>query len=292
MRKPIFKGAATAIVTPFNESGVNFDKLGELLEFQLNGGIDAIVVCGTTGEASTMPDSEHVATVKYTVDKVNGRVPVIAGAGSNDTRHAAELSKMLEAVGADALLAVTPYYNKTTQKGLVAHFCESAKAVKLPFILYNVPVRTNLNIAPDTLAELSKVENIVGIKECNLEQVPETARKCGGDFAIYAGDDGIVLPLMAWGGIGVISVISNVIPGDMHELCAKFFAGDVEGARKIALDTFPLFKSLFCEVNPIPVKEAMNQMGFGVGIGRLPLVEISEGGRKTVKNALEEYGLI
>ena len=292
MRKPLFKGAATAIVTPFLKDGVNFEKLGELLEFQIKEGIDAIVICGTTGEASTMPDAEHVATVKYTVEKVNKRVPVIAGAGSNDTRHAVELAKMLEAVGADALLTVAPYYNKTTQRGLVAHFLEAAKAVKLPFILYNVPTRTNLNIAADTIAELSKTENIVGVKECNFDQVPDVALKSEKDFAIYAGDDGIVLPLMAWGGLGVISVMSNIIPKDTHEICARFFAGDLEGARKIALDTFTLFRSLFCEVNPIPVKEAMNLMGMAVGECRLPLVAISEGNRKVVKDALAAYGLI
>lgn len=292
MRKPIFKGAATAIVTPFSNYGVNFDKLGELLEFQISEGIDAVVVCGTTGEASTMPDNEHVATVKYAVDKVNKRIPVIAGAGSNDTYHATELSKKLEEAGADALLAVTPYYNKTSQKGLIAHFGASARSVKLPFILYNVPSRTGLNIAPDTLGELSKIENIVGIKECNLEQVPEVILKCGGDFAIYAGDDGIALPLMAWGGLGVISVMANIIPKDTRDMCAKYFAGDFDGAKAIALNTFPLFRALFCEVNPIPVKEAMNLMGFGVGEGRLPLVSISEGNRKIVKGALEAYGLL
>ena len=292
MRNPIFKGAATAIVTPFKTDGVNFEKLAELLEFQIKEGIDAIVICGTTGEASTMPDEEHVATVKFTVDKVNKRVPVIAGAGSNDTKHAVELSKKLEAIGADALLSVTPYYNKTTQRGLVAHFTASAKAVKLPFILYNVPVRTALNIAPETLGELSKTENIVGVKECNFDQVPEVMNRCEKDFAIYAGDDGIVLPLMGWGGLGVISVMSNIIPKDTHNICAKFFAGDIEGAREIALRSFPLFRSLFCEVSPIPVKEAMNQMGFDVGECRLPLVGISDANRKVVKGALEAYGLI
>jgi len=292
MRNPVFKGAATAIVTPFKQDGVDFDKLSELLEFQISEGIDAIVICGTTGEASTMPDWEHIAAVKHTVDKVNGRVPVIAGAGSNDTRHAVELSKALESVGADALLSVAPYYNKTTQKGLVAHFNACADAVKLPVILYNVPTRTNLNIAPGTLAELSKTVNIVGIKECNLDQVPDSKLICESDFAFYAGDDGIALPMMAWGGIGAISVMSNIIPKDTHTMCEKYFAGDLEGAREIALKTFPLFRALFCEVSPIPIKEAMNLMGLGVGFCRLPLVGISEGGRKTVKGALEAYGLI
>ena len=292
MRKPVFKGAATAIITPFTDDGINFGKLGELLEDQIKNGIDAIVVCGTTGEASTMPDTEHIETVKYTVDRINKRVPVIAGAGSNDTRHAVELSKKLEAVGADALLAVAPYYNKTTQRGLVAHFNESAKAVKLPFILYNVPSRTNLNISPETLGELSKTENIVGVKECNFDQVPDSMAICEKDFAIYAGDDILVLPMMAWGGLGVISVLSNIIPGDMHALCAKFFAGDTAGARDVAQRTLKLFRAMFCEVNPIPVKEAMNQMGLGVGKCRLPLVEMSEGNKRVVKEALAAYGLI
>jgi 4-hydroxy-tetrahydrodipicolinate synthase len=239
-----------------------------------------------------MPDDEHIAAVRFTVDKVKGRVPVIAGAGSNDTRHAVELAVKLEEIGVDALLSVTPYYNKTTQRGLIAHFSAAAKAVKLPFILYNVPVRTNLNIAPDTLAELSRIENIVGIKECNLDQVPEDILKCEKDFAIYAGDDGIALPLMAWGGIGAISVMSNIIPRDTHELCAKYLAGDIEGARDIALRTFPLFRSLFIEVNPMPIKEALNMMGFDVGQCRLPLVEMSDGNKKILRGALSAYGLI
>jgi len=203
-----------------------------------------------------------------------------------------ELSKNLEAVGADALLSVTPYYNKTTQRGLVVHFNEIAKAVKLPFILYNVPTRTNLNIAPDTLAELSKTENIVGVKECNFDQAVDVILKCEKDFTVYAGDDGIALPVMAWGGLGVISVVSNILPKDTHEMCAKYFAGDYEGAREVALRLYPLIQPLFCEVSPIPVKEAMNLMGFAVGKCRLPLVEISEGGGKTVKDALTKYGLI
>ncbi|MDR3121609.1 MAG: 4-hydroxy-tetrahydrodipicolinate synthase [Clostridiales bacterium] len=292
MRKPIFKGAGTAIVTPFREDGVNFEKLSELLEFQIQNGIDSIVICGTTGEASTMPDEEHVATVKYTVEKVNHRVPVIAGAGSNDTRHSVELGKKLEAVGADALLSVAPYYNKTTQRGLVAHFTAAAKQIKLPFILYNVPSRTNLNIAPDTLAELSKVENIVAVKECNLEQVGDLVAKCEKDFAIYSGEDSNILPLMSWGGLGVISVLSNIIPKDTRELCAKFLAGDIAGAREIQVNTMRLIRALFSEVNPIPVKEALNLMGFAVGPCRLPLVEIGEGSKKILKDALAAYGLI
>ena len=292
MRKPIFTGAGVAIVTPFKDDGVDFEKLEELIEFQIKGGIDSIIICGTTGEASTMPDAEHISTVKFTIDKVNGRVPVVAGAGSNDTRHAVDLAKALEAVGADAILAVTPYYNKTTQRGLVVHFNTMAAAVKLPVILYNVPVRTNLNIMPETMAELSKTENIVAVKECNLEQVGADVRYCEKDFTIYSGEDANLLPLMSWGGKGVISVMANIIPGDTHDICAKFISGDIEGAREIALKTLSLVKALFCEVSPIPIKEAMNQLGMNVGLCRLPLVEISSGGRETVRAALKEYGLI
>jgi 4-hydroxy-tetrahydrodipicolinate synthase len=292
MRNPIFKGAATALITPFTADGVNYEKLAELLEFQIKEGIDAIVICGTTGEASAMPDEEHTAVVKFTVEKVNKRVPVIAGAGSNDTRHAVELSKMLESVGADALLSVTPYYNKTTQRGLIAHFNECANAVKLPFIIYNVPSRTALNIAPATLGELSRTENIVGVKECNLDQVPEVINASEKDFVIYSGEDGNILPLMGWGGLGVISVMSNIIPKDTHNICDKYLCGDVAGAREIALRSFPLFRALFCEVSPIPIKEAMNLMGLSVGQCRLPLVGISDAGRNTVKDALSAYGLI
>ena len=292
MREPIFKGAATAIITPFTESGTNYEKLEELLEFQIANKIDAIVVCGTTGEASTMPDKEHIAAVKFAVEKTKGRVPIIAGAGSNDTKHAVDLSKSLEDVGADALLSVTPYYNKTTQKGLVTHFDIIAKSVKLPIIIYNVPSRTNLNVAPDTFASLSKIENIVGVKECNLDQVGETILKCEKDFTIYTGEDGCVLPLLAWGGKGVISVMSNIIPKDTHDLCQKFFDGDLEGARNIQLKAVPLIKALFCEVNPIPVKEAMNMMGMDVGECRLPLVGMMDSNKKFLREALEAYGLL
>ena len=292
MRKPVFVGAGVAIITPFNDNGVDFDKLEELIEFQIKGGIDSIVICGTTGEASTMPDEEHIETVRFTIEKVKGRVPVIAGAGSNDTKHAVELSKRLEDTGVDALLSVTPYYNKTTQKGLIAHFKMIANNVKLPIILYNVPSRTNLSIAPETLAELSKTENIVGVKECVLDQVGLVANLCEKDFAIYSGEDANILPLMVWGGIGVISVMANIIPGDTRDICAKYLAGDIEGARKISLKTLNLVKAVFCEVSPIPIKEAMNQLGMNVGAGRLPLVEISQGGRETVRKALVEYGLL
>lgn len=292
MRKPIFKGAATAIITPFSENKVNREKLAELIEFQIKNGIDALVVCGTTGEASTMPDSEHVATVEFAVRQINGRVPVIAGAGSNDTSHAIALSKALEAVGVDGLLSVTPYYNKTTQKGLVAHFKAIAGNVGLPIILYNVPSRTNLNISPDALAELSKTENIVAVKECNLDQVGETLTKCESDFAIYSGEDANILPLMAWGGLGVITTMGNIVPKDTRDICAAYFAGDIETARAIQKRTLRLIKALFCEVNPMPLKEAMNQAGFGVGPCRLPLVDVTDASKKMIREALLAYGLI
>jgi 4-hydroxy-tetrahydrodipicolinate synthase len=290
-RKLIFKGAATAMVTPFDEKGVNYEKLGELIEFQIKNSIDGLVICGTTGEASAMPDREHVATVEFAVKLVNGRVPVIAGAGSNDTAHAVSLSKALEAVGVDGLLSVTPYYNKTTQKGLVAHFGAIAGSVGVPIILYNVPSRTNLNIAPDTLAELSRVKNIVAVKECNLDQVGETFVKCDPEFAIYSGEDANILPLMAWGGSGVITTMGNIIPKDTHDICAAFFEGDLDRARALQKRTLDLIKALFCEVNPIPLKEAMNQAGFGVGECRLPLVGVTEASRKFISKALAAYGL-
>jgi 4-hydroxy-tetrahydrodipicolinate synthase len=292
MRKPVFLGAGVAIITPFKGEEVDFDKLGELIEFQIKGGIDCIVICGTTGEASAMPDAEHIATVRFAVEKTKNRVPVVAGAGSNDTKHAVELSKSLEALGVDALLSVTPYYNKTTQRGLIAHFSAVSSAVKLPVILYNVPARTNLNIAPETLGELSKIENIVGVKECNLDQVPAVINACEKDFYVYSGEDANILPLMSWGGKGVISVMANIIPRDTHDICAKFLEEDLEGARRISLKTINLVKALFCEVSPIPTKEAMNQLGMDVGQCRLPLVEISPAGRETVRKALVEYGLL
>ncbi|HPD01579.1 MAG TPA: 4-hydroxy-tetrahydrodipicolinate synthase, partial [Acetivibrio sp.] len=212
MRKPIFTGAGVAIITPFTEDGIDFNKLGELIDFQINEGIDSIIICGTTGEASTMPDDEHKSAIKFAVEKVNKRVPVIAGTGSNDTKHAISLSKYAEEVGADAILSVTPYYNKTTQKGLYEHFRLIANSIKIPMILYNVPGRTNLNIDPQTVKQLSEIENIVAIKECNLSQVGEVINLCPEDFTVYSGNDDQVLPLLALGGKGVISVMANIIP--------------------------------------------------------------------------------
>ena len=292
MKSPLFIGSAVAIITPFNDNGVDYDTLGDLIEFQFKNSTDAIVICGTTGEASTMPDEEHIAVVKFTVDKVNKRVPVIAGSGSNDTRHAIKLAQELEKAGADALLAVTPYYNKATQKGLYQHFVMTAESVKIPIILYNVPGRTNLNINPETMQELAKINNIIGVKECNFEQIGEIINLCGPDFAIYSGEDSMVLPYLSMGAKGVISVMANVIPQDTHDMVMKFLAGDVNIAMATQLKVLNLVKMLFCEVNPIPVKAAVGLMGYKVGDCRMPLTNL-EGEKLTKLEAeMKNYGII
>ena len=292
MKSPLFIGSAVAIITPFNDNGVDYDTLGYLIEFQIKNSTDAIVICGTTGEASTMPDEEHIAVVKFTVDKVNKRVPVIAGSGSNDTRHAIKLAQELEKAGADALLAVTPYYNKATQKGLYQHFVMTAESVKIPIILYNVPGRTNLNINPETMQELAKINNIIGVKECNFEQIGEIINLCGPDFAIYSGEDSMVLPYLSMGAKGVISVMANVIPQDTHDMVMKFLAGDVNIAMATQLKVLNLVKMLFCEVNPIPVKAAVGLMGYKVGDCRMPLTNL-EGEKLTKLEAeMKNYGII
>ncbi len=292
MKSPLFIGSAVAIITPFNDNGVDYDTLGDLIEFQIKNSTDAIVICGTTGEASTMPDEEHIAVVKFTVDKVNKRVPVIAGSGSNDTRHAIKLAQELEKAGADALLAVTPYYNKATQKGLYQHFAMTAESVKIPIILYNVPGRTNLNINPETMQELAKINNIIGVKECNFEQIGEIINLCGPDFAIYSGEDSMVLPYLSMGAKGVISVMANVIPQDTHDMVMKFLAGDVNIAMATQLKVLNLVKMLFCEVNPIPVKAAVGLMGYKVGDCRMPLTNL-EGEKLTKLEAeMKNYGII
>ncbi|MEN6462883.1 MAG: 4-hydroxy-tetrahydrodipicolinate synthase [Syntrophomonas sp.] len=291
MSKPVlFTGSAVAIITPFKNDAIDYDKLAELIEFQISNGTDAIVVCGTTGEASTLPDEEHVSAVKFTVEKVSKRVPVIAGAGSNDTSHAIKLSQAVEAAGADGILSVTPYYNKTTQKGLYAHYIAIAGSVKIPIILYNVPSRTNLNINPETARDLSLIDNIVAIKECNFSQLGDIVNLCGEDFSVYSGDDGIVVPMMSLGAKGVISTSANLIPRDFHEMTAKYLAGDVEEARKIQLRALNLIKALFIEVNPIPIKAALNLIGMHVGICRMPLVEMSEKNLEVLKQAVADYG--
>lgn len=292
MKRPLFVGSAVAIVTPFTDAGVDYQALAELIEFQIKGGSDAIVVCGTTGEASTMPDEEHIAVIKFAVEQINKRVPVIAGTGSNDTRHAIELSQAAEAVGADALLSVTPYYNKAMQKGLYEHFKMIANNVKVPIVLYNVPSRTNLNLNPDTIKSLAEIDNIVAVKECNLGQVGDIVNTCGEDFTVYSGDDNMVLPVLSLGGKGVISVMANIIPKDTHDMVAKFFAGDIKGSIQLQLQTLNLIKAIFSEVNPIPIKAAVNLLGYRAGQCRMPLTEISEQNLEALRREMKAYGLL
>lgn len=292
----IFKGAGVAIVTPFHEDGsVNYEKFEELVEEQIAGGTDAVIVCGTTGEASTLTHEEHLDLIRFCVEKVKGRVPVIAGTGSNCTQTAVYLSTEAEKYGADALLLVTPYYNKATQKGLYEHFKKIADSVKLPVILYNVPGRTGCNILPQTAVKLcTEVSNIVAIKEAsgNISQVAELMALAEGRIDLYSGNDNQVVPLLALGGKGVISVVSNVAPRQMHDMCQRFFDGDVEGSAKEQLRLIELNNALFCEVNPIPVKTAMNLMGKQVGPLRMPLSEMEPKNVETLKAALSHYGLL
>lgn len=292
MKKTLFTGSCVALITPFNETGVDFKKIEELIEWHIKEGTDAILICGTTGEASTMPDEEHKEVIRFAIEKINKRVHVMAGAGSNDTKHAIELSKYCESVGADSILSVTPYYNKTTQEGLYQHFKVIAQSTNLPIVIYNVPSRTNLNINPATLKRLAEFDNIVAVKECNLLQASETFYLCGDKLDLYSGEDGNVLPLLSLGGKGVISVLANIIPKDMHNLVKSFLDGDIETSRRLQIKSVPVEKAMFCETNPIPVKAAMNLMGFKVGPCRMPLVDISEAGLAQVKKALGEYGLL
>lgn len=294
MKKTIFKGAGVAIVTPMYPNGdINFDMLGRLIDFQIDNGTDSIVVCGTTGESSTMSDDEHVKAMQYTVEKANGRVPVIAGAGSNDTAYAVWLSKEAKTAGVDGLLQVTPYYNKTSQKGLIAHFEKIADATDLPIILYNVPSRTGVNIAVDTYKTLSKHPNIVAVKEAsgNLSQIFQVKQECGDDLDIYSGNDDQILPILSVGGIGVISVLSNVAPRETHDICELFFNGKTKEALALAEKMLPLANGLFMDVNPIPVKEALNIMGYDVGECRLPLVKMEEDKIQKLRILLSEAGL-
>ena len=290
----IFKGAGVAIVTPFHEEGsVNYGKLTELLEEQIAGGTDSIIICGTTGEASTLSHEEHLDVIAHAVKVVNGRIPVIAGTGSNSTETAIYLSVEAEKAGADALLQVTPYYNKATQKGLIAHFTAVAQAVKIPIILYNVPSRTGCNILPETAVYLAKnVPNIVGIKEAcgNIAQIAKLAQLADGCIDIYSGNDDEVVPIMALGGLGVISVLSNVAPKQTHDMAMKFLEGDIEGSRKLQLEALPLINALFCEVNPIPVKTAMNLLGKECGPLRGPLCPMEPQNEERLKKALTDYG--
>lgn len=291
----IFTGAGVAIVTPMKPNGeVNFEKLGEILEEQIAGKTDAIIICGTTGESSTMTHEEHLETIKYTVEKVNKRIPVIAGTGSNCTETAIYLSKEAEKVGADGLLLVSPYYNKSTQKGLIAHYTAIAEAVNIPIILYNIVGRTGVNIQPETIAYLVKnVENIVGVKEAsgNISQVAEIAALTEGKCDIYSGNDDQIVPIMSLGGKGVISVLSNVAPEYTHDIVAKYLEGKVEESCKMQLDALPLVHALFCEVNPIPVKTAMNMMGKEVGPMRMPLCEMEDAHKEVLRKAMKDFGL-
>jgi 4-hydroxy-tetrahydrodipicolinate synthase len=288
----LFRGSGVAIVTPFNETGVNFDKLGELLDWHVEQGTDAIIICGTTGESPTMSDDEKKAAFKFTVEKIAGRIPVIAGTGSNDTHHSIELSKYAESVGCDGLLCVTPYYNKTTQKGLIAHYTAIADAVNIPVIVYNVPGRTGINVNADTLKTLSSHKNIVAVKEAsgNISQVVEIGTYCDEHFGMYSGNDDQVVPLLSVGGIGVISVVANIDPKVMHDMVIKYLEGDVAEAMKLQLGIKALNDALFCEVNPIPVKTAMNLLGYNVGELRLPLVDMSDKNLEYLKKTLVDYG--
>lgn len=292
----VFTGAGVAIVTPFKENGeVNYEKFAELIEFQIANGTDAIIVCGTTGESSTLTHEEHLEVIRYCIEKVAGRIPVLAGTGSNCTETAVYLSTEAEKHGADALLLVTPYYNKATQNGLYKHFKTVADAVKLPCILYNVPSRTGCNIAPETAVRLcSEVENIVGIKEASgdISQVAKLMALADGKVDLYSGNDDQIVPLLSLGGKGVISVLSNIAPRQTHDICAKFFAGDVEGSCKEQLRAIPLCKALFCEVNPIPVKKALNLMGKGAGALRMPLTDMEEENAAKLEKAMKEYGIL
>lgn len=290
----LFTGAGTAIVTPFKDGKVDFPSLERLIDWQISQGIDAIVVCGTTGEASTLNDEEHIETVRFTVEKVKGRVPVIAGAGSNDTAHAVFMSKSLEEKGADGLLLVTPYYNKCSQKGLIQHYTKIADSVNIPIILYSVAGRTGVNISPSTVFELAKHPNIVGIKEAsgNISQVVEIARCISDDFSLYSGNDDMIVPLLSVGGIGVISTVSNIIPKDTHDMVMKYLNGDTKGAGKLQLDMKHLIDAMFIDVNPIPVKAALNLMGRIEPEYRLPLCPPDEKSMETIRKELTAYGLI
>lgn len=294
MKKTIFTGAAVAIVTPFNENGINFEELRRLIDFNIDNGTDAIVIAGTTGESSTMSDEEHKEAIRFTVEYVNKRIPVIAGTGSNDTAYAVELSKYAESVGVDGILVVTPYYNKATQSGLVKHFTYIADRVNVPMILYNVPSRTGVNILPETYVELAKHPRIVAAKEASgdLSQVAKIKALCGDNLDIYSGNDDQIVPILSLGGKGVISVLSNVMPKEAHEICSLYFEGKIEESAKMQTDYLELINNLFIEVNPIPVKTALGLMGYNVGNLRMPLFAMEGKNLETLKDSLKEYGLI
>ena len=294
MKDIIFEGCGTAIATPFTKDGVNFEEFGKIIEFQIQNNIDAIIVCGTTGESATMSTEEKKETIKYAIEKVAKRTKVVVGTGSNNTKSAIEMSKYAEEVGADGILVVTPYYNKTTQKGLISHYKEIAEAVNLPIIMYNVPSRTGVNILPKTCLELSKIKNIVAIKEASgdISQVAKIVNLCKEDLTIYSGNDDQIIPVLSLGGKGVISVLSNIMPKYTHNMTKKYLEGDVEEAKKMQLEVSDLIEALFTEVNPIPVKYALNLMGYKFGIPRLPLIELTDENKEKLKEVMKKHNLI
>jgi 4-hydroxy-tetrahydrodipicolinate synthase len=290
----LFVGSCVAMVTPFTEDGVNYEALDKAIEFQISQGTDALLACGTTGEPSTMTQQEKRDVIRFTVEQAKGRLPVIAGVGGNNTAEVVRASKEAEELGVDALLAVNPYYNKTNAHGLIEHYRAISDAVSIPIIVYNVPSRTNYNITPEALLELSKLKNIKAIKEAsgNIAQVLEMYRLCGDVLDIYSGNDDMVVPLLAAGGKGVISVVANVAPADTHRMVESFMEGNLQESLELQLKLMPLVKALFCEVNPIPVKTAMNLMGFNMGPLRLPLTDMAENNLEFLKQQMKEYGLI
>ena len=289
MKKILFKGVGSAVPTPFDENGVNISEFRKFLQFQIDNNVDALIVCGTTGESSTMTKDEKIIAINCALEVANEKIPVIVGTGSNNTREAIEMSKIAERIGANGILVVTPYYNKTTQRGLIAHYKAIAESVSLPIILYNVPSRTGVNIEPKTCFELSKVDNIVAIKEAsgNISQVAQISNLCGDNLYIYSGNDDQIVPICSLGGIGVISVLSNIKPKFVHDMVYDFLDGNIDKARKMQLNVLPLINSLFSEVNPIPVKYALNELGFNFSVPRLPLVEFSDTNKKVLRQYLK-----
>ena len=293
MKNTVFTGAGTAVITPMTETGVDYEALGRLIDFQVEKGIDAIVAAGTTGEGSTLTDREHEELIRFCVKRIAGRVPVIAGTGSNNTAHAIERTKTACAAGADAVLLVTPYYNKTTQRGLIASFSAIADASSVPCILYNVPSRTGLNMLPETLKALADHDRVAAVKEAcgNISQVAKELELCGDKLDVYSGNDDQTVPILSLGGKGVISTVGNIVPGEMAEMCRKFFAGDVKGAAEIQLRLLSLMNQMMIETNPIPVKAACAAMGFGKNLLRLPLVPMEEGNRQKMLQMMRELNL-
>ena len=295
MKKRIFTGAGIAILTPMHANGcINWEEFGRLIDWQIENSTDAIIVCGTTGESSTMSDEEHLNAIRFAVERAAGRVPVVAGAGSNDTAYAVNLAKESKEAGVDGILVVTPYYNKTSQRGLIAHYNTIADATDLPMILYHIPGRTGVTIAPQTFKELSRHPNIVAVKEAsgNISKIAETKYLCGDDLDLYSGNDDQIVPILSLGGIGVISVLSHVAPKATHDICQLYFDGKMKESARLQLEYMDLIHALFIDVNPIPVKDAMNQMGFAAGPCRMPLYPMSDGDRAVLTAALKNHGLL